>query len=184
MRIADLAALGISRFDFYDGAWLARGTRLVRGVWVSGKRPPSRELEWATVIAQVMPRAVIGLRSAAALHGLTESPDVLELLVPRGSWSRGRLPWPSRCFGVAPRFAELYLEERPLRGQCVLRLTSAVRSAVDLVRYRNRVGPDHASQVLRRWLELGGTAQVALECARALRVERAVKAALRGLGAA
>jgi len=149
---------GFDRQAQHDARHMAmEAERLTYGVWVSPKRLPSATELVAHVMSQLAPRAVVGLRSAAALHGLLEAPEAVDLVLPRGAW-RTRASWPfaHRCFVVTSRAEGDQVVTAPLEPGLSLSSTSAPRTLVDLVRFRRAVAPRLAALALRRFLDLGG----------------------------
>lgn len=152
-----------------------RAVRLTWGLWVSGKRLPSATVLVAHVASQLAPRGLVGLRSAAAVHGLLEAPEALDLVVPRGAW-KTIAPWPfaHHRFTVTSTAGGDDVIVLPLEPGLGLRLTSRVRTVVDLLRFRARVGLPVVALALRRFLDAGGdVATLRLE-ARRLRAATAL----------
>jgi len=138
-------------------AWTRGVARATWGVWVSAERLPSAVALVAHVVGQLAPRGAVGVRSAAAMHGLLEAPDVLDVVVPR-THSRSIASWPfaHRCFVVTSRAGDDQHVCLPVEQDLFLTLTARYRTVVDLVRFRSTVGELTASLALRRILDAGG----------------------------
>ncbi|MEW5742352.1 MAG: type IV toxin-antitoxin system AbiEi family antitoxin [Myxococcota bacterium] len=154
--------------------------RLTRGVWVSAQRLPSATLLVAHVLSQLAARGAVGLRSAAALHGLLEAPEVLEVVMPRGAW-RTQASWPfaHRRFTVACRALDDHVLTVPMEPGLGLRVTTRERTVLDLLRFRRQVGEGAARSALRRFLDTRGDEAVLAGLARQLRVSTALARALK-----
>lgn len=151
--------------------WLREGAQsLTRGVHVSAKRLASVVPLVAHGVSQLAPRGLVGVRSAAALHGLLEAPEQLDLLMPRGAW-RTTADWPFACrrFNVTSTPEGDDVITAPLEPGLDLRATSAARTVVDLARFRCEVGERLAAEALRRFLDRGDDLEAAERLARRTR---------------
>ncbi|GMU61066.1 MAG: hypothetical protein AMXMBFR34_28290 [Myxococcaceae bacterium] len=149
---------------------------LTHGVWVHQGRLPSSTTMVAHVLGQLAPRAVVGLRSAAAMHGLLEAPEVLDFIAPRGTW-RTTAPWPFevRRFDVKGKAAPDQVTHLPLEPALVLPVTSAPSTVVDLLRFRSVVSTSTAALALRRFLDAGGHLDALASLARERRARTALE---------
>ncbi|MEW5739600.1 MAG: hypothetical protein AB1938_11775 [Myxococcota bacterium] len=150
--------------------------RLTWGVWVHEGRLPSSEVLVAHVLGQLAPRALVGVRSAAAMHGLLEAPEALDFVVPRTEW-RTIAPWPFafRRFDVTSTPVGDQVVFVPLEKDLALRVTSALRTVVDLLRLRTVVGLPTAALALRRFLDSGGDEIALASLCRTHRAEKGLK---------
>lgn len=153
--------------------------RLTRGVWVLPGGLPEATLLVAHVLGQFAPNALVGVRSAAALHGLLEAPDTLDFIAPRDGW-RTHCDWPfaHRRFTVSGMADADQVVAAPLEPGLELRATTAARTLVDLVRFRSVVSSAIAALALRRFLDLGGDVAALEHLALALRAKKPLRAVL------
>jgi hypothetical protein len=96
---------------------------------------------------------VVCLLSAAAVHDLTdEVPLAVQIAVPIGTW-RPRITYPPvEVFAWSPDTVELEVQLAQAAPCEQVRVYSAARTAVDLIRLRTRIGEPVAYLVLRRYL--------------------------------
>jgi hypothetical protein len=142
-----------------DGAVVAFSRGLYRkSDWLSDEDPVE--------IAARAPRATLCLRSALARQELIDDiPAEIDIAIPRGSWTRPRLP----------RFGGVTSTPTPLRfgrgrldidGGRSIGLYSAERSIIDAFRMRHFERVDLANEALKRWLRQGGAPSELLSLAR------------------
>ncbi|MGW5364065.1 type IV toxin-antitoxin system AbiEi family antitoxin domain-containing protein [Actinopolymorpha pittospori] len=171
--------VGLHPRDLYrlrDEAVLAE---LSRGVFRKVDEPAPRYPDLLAVAYRV-PRAVVCLVSALAVHDLTDQvPQAVQIAVPRTS-RPPRIDYPptevSR-FGVDT--FELGVELIEAAPGEAIRVYSAPRSVVDVFRLRGRVGESTALIALRRYIA-GRDSRVGelIEIAHALDVARPLRAAI------
>lgn len=161
--------------------WLREEAQcLTRGVYVSSKRLASVVPLVAHVVSQLAPRGLIGVRSAAALHGLLEAPEQLDLLMPRGAWETiADWPFARRRFTVTSMAEGDDVIASPIEPGLDLHLTSATRTVVDLARFQRTVTERLAAEALRRFLDRGGDLDAAERLARQTRASSPFTRSLR-----
>jgi predicted transcriptional regulator of viral defense system len=125
---------------------------LSRGVFRRADAPPASHPELLAV-ARRAPAAVVCLVSAAALHELTdELPLAVQIALPRGHGSpRINYP-PVEVFHFDATTFELGLGDIEAAPGERVRVYTAARTVVDLMRFRRRIGEPLALGALRRYL--------------------------------
>jgi predicted transcriptional regulator of viral defense system len=104
-------------------------------------------------VAYRAPRVVVCLLSAASLHDLTdELPLAVQIAVPKGTWPPKIAYPPVEVFTWSPDTFELGVETVDAAPGEQVRVYSAVRTMVDLMRLRGRIGESIAHIALRRYL--------------------------------
>jgi len=99
------------------------------------------------------PRAVVCLLSAAAVHDLTdELPVAVQIAVPRRTWPPKIDHPPVEVFVWDPATFGLGLETVEAAPGERVRVYSPMRTAVDLMRMRRKLGESVAHIALRRYL--------------------------------
>ena len=172
-------ALGVHPRDLYrwrdDGSVL----ELSRGVFRRSDASEASHPELLGIGLRV-PQAVVCLVSAAALHELTdELPRAVQIAVPRGARApRITYPLVEVFHFDAARF-DLGIELVEAAAGEPVRVYSAARTVVDLMRLRRRIGEPLALGALRRYLrQRGARPAVLLELARPLDVLGPIRAAV------
>jgi predicted transcriptional regulator of viral defense system len=152
-----------------------------RGVYRFAEASPPPHLDLLTVALRV-PRAVIGLVSALAFHGISdEIAHEVTLALPRGA-ARPRLDHaPTRVFTFSGRGYSLGIEHHELEG-VDLKVYGVTKTIVDCFRVRNRLGVDIAVKALARALETRKARPAELvEVAKALRMQHVMAPYLEAL---
>jgi hypothetical protein len=157
---------------------------LTHGVYRKANAPETAHIDLLAVAARV-PRAVVCLESALALHELTdEVPREIQIAVPRGRHvPRFDYP-PLRVSRFDPDTFEVGVELLEVAPGEAVRVYSPARSVVDAIRLRRLVGEVTGLRALRLYLRRRG-AQPAelLEFARVLRIESRVRSAIEAVTA-
>jgi predicted transcriptional regulator of viral defense system len=93
------------------------------------------------------------LLSAAAVHGLTdEVPLAVQIAVPKGAW-RPRITYPPvEVFAWSADTIEREVQSLQAAPSEQVRVYSAARTVVDLMRLRRRIGEPVAHLAMRRYL--------------------------------
>lgn len=178
-------AAGVHPRQLY--AWRDTGmtVELSRGVFRRADAPMPTHPDFLAV-AKRSPLAVVCLTSAAAVWDLTdELPSAVHIAVPRGSRPpRITLP-PVEVSRFDPATFELGLGTIEAAPGEPVRIYTASRTVIDLMRLRQRIGEPLALAALRRYLNTSDARRGELiELARALDVLGPVRGALDILGAA
>ncbi|GGK96006.1 transcriptional regulator [Mangrovihabitans endophyticus] len=143
---------GVHPRDLYaarDGGGLVE---LSRGVFRRADAPAAAYPDLLAVSLRA-PRAVVCLLSAAAVHDLTdEIPMAVQIAVPRGTWPPKLDHPPVEVFVWDPATFELGLDSVEVAPGERVRIYSPGRTAVDLMRMRNKLGESVAHIALRRYL--------------------------------
>jgi hypothetical protein len=107
-------------------------------------------------VALRAPAAVVCLVSAAALHDLThELPLAVQIALPRGHGSP-RITYPAvEVFHFDAATLDLGLGDVEAAPGARVRVYTAARTVVDLMRFRRRIGERLALGALRRYLASG-----------------------------
>ena len=145
-------AEGVHPRDLYaarDGGELVE---LSRGVFRRADAPAAAYPDLLAVSLRA-PRAVVCLLSAAAVHDLTdEIPIAVQIAVPRRTWPPKLDHPPVEVFVWDPATFELGLDSAEVAPGERVRVYSPGRTAVDLMRMRNKLGESVAHIALRRYL--------------------------------
>ncbi len=131
-------------------------------------------------VAHRSPRAVVCLLSAGSIHDLTdEVPAAVQIAVPRRTWPPKISPPPVEVFSFDAATFDLGLDAVEAAPGEMVRMYSAARTVVDLMRLRGRIGESVAQIALRRYVTSPG-AEVGelLELARSLDVLGPVRSAV------
>jgi len=93
------------------------------------------------------------LLSAAAVHDLTdENPLAVQIAVPKGTWPPRITHPPVEVFTWDPANVDLGLEMVEAAPDEPVRVYSAARTVVDVMRLRSRIGAPVAHVALRRYV--------------------------------
>ncbi len=153
---AQARAAGVHPRDLYRGRDDGTVVELSRGVFRQGDAPEAAHPELLGIALRV-PHAVVCLVSAAALHDLTdELPRAAQIAVPRGTRSPRITYPPIEVFHFAAATFDLGLEVQEAATGEPVRVYSAARTVVDLMRLRRRIGEPLALGALRRYLHQRG----------------------------
>lgn len=162
-------------------AWRERGEifELSRGVFRREDAPDASRPELLGV-ARRAPLAVVCLVSAAALHDLTdELPLAVQIALPRGARSPRITHPPVQVFHFDASTFQLGLGEVEAAPGEQVRVYTAARTVVDLMRFRHRIGQPLALGALRRYLiSAGARPGLLLDLAQPLGVLGPVRAAV------
>ncbi len=178
-RSRDAVAAGISWRDLYAMRDEGEILQLSRGLYQRADAAGGGDLDFVTVCGRA-PEGTICLDSALAYWDLTDDiPAVVHLAVARGA-HRPRIDHPPTRVHVfhAATFQLGRLRVGAERGEQFW-ITDRERTIVDALRLPRLVGEDAALQALRRYLAARPDRARLAETARALRVWRGVREALR-----
>jgi hypothetical protein len=146
-------AAGVHPRDLYaarDGGELVE---LSRGGVFRRADAPAAAYPDLLAISLRTPRAVVCLLSAAAVHDLTdELPIAVQIAVPRRTWPPKLDHPPVEVFVWDPATFELGLDSAEVAPGERVRVYSPGRTAVDLMRMRNKLGESVAHVTLRHYL--------------------------------
>lgn len=163
-------AAGVAPSTLYRMRERGEVVELSRGVWRRADAPPTA-YESLRAVALRAPHGTVCLVSALAVHDLTdEIPTEVDLAVPKGT-TRPRIAYPPvRLHVFDPDTFDLGREAIEVApGEPVI-VYGPVRSVVDALRLRHRIGSDLAHGALRRLLERRrGAAGDVMTTARTLR---------------
>jgi predicted transcriptional regulator of viral defense system len=99
-----------------------------------------------------IPRGVICLTSALAIHGLTTHiPHSVDVALPPGGWTPVIRHPPTRLYRFSPASMSEGVEEHVVDGTRI-RVFSAAKSVADSFKFRNKIGLDIALEALRAYL--------------------------------
>jgi hypothetical protein len=174
---AEARAARISSRDLYALRDKGIIQELSRGVFRTADAPASAHLDMIAVAAR-SPISVVCLESALALHELIDDiPTQLHIAVPRGSRPPAIDYPPVTVSRFDPETFPVGIERFEAGPGEYVRVYSAVRSVVDAMRLRHRVGESLALHALGRFLRANGSAGVPqlLELARLLGVEGPIR---------
>lgn len=154
MRMADAVQAGIHRTTLYAMRNSGIIEQLSRGLYRLADAPPLANPDLVTVARRV-PRGVVCLVSALALHDLTtQIPHEVWLAVPRES-EPPRVDYPPiRVFRFASQAFAAGVETRDMDGTKV-RVYSREKTLADCFKYRNKIGLDTAVEALKRYRQQG-----------------------------
>lgn len=154
MRMATAVQLGIHRTTLYAMRDAGVLERLNRGLYRLADALPLASPDLVAVARRV-PRGVICLISALAVHELTtQIPHEVYLAVPRDS-EPPRLDYPPvRVFRFGNRAFTSGIETRDMDGTPV-RVYSREKTLADCFKYRNKIGLDTAMEALKRYKQQG-----------------------------
>lgn len=143
---------GVHPRDLYASRDSGLIIELSRGVFRRADAPLASYPDLIAVACRV-PRAIVCLVSAAAVHDLTdEIPTVVQIAVPTPSRPpRITLP-PTTVFRFDPETFELGLSSVEAAPGEPVRIYNPTRTVVDLMRLRHRLGEPTALGALRRYL--------------------------------
>jgi predicted transcriptional regulator of viral defense system len=181
VRSKDLDEFGIPRA--YLSRLMERGRirRVARGLY-ERTDAPSDERETLAEVCATVPRAVVSLFSAAQLYDLTVTmPHAVWISLPPGT------PRPRVDF-VALEIT--YVDPALLTGSAVqildyfgadIRVTTPVRTVVDMFRFRSRVGLEAALETLQAYVQRNRTFDALMAEAGRLKVDKVMKPYLEAL---
>jgi predicted transcriptional regulator of viral defense system len=154
MRMAEAIQAGIHRSTLYAMRDAGVLEQLSRGLYRLADAPPLAVPDLVTVALRV-PRGVVCLVSALALHDLTtQIPHEVWLAVPRDS-EPPRVDYPPiRVFRFANQAFAAGIETRDMDGTKV-KVYSREKTLADCFKYRNKIGLDTAVEALKRYKQQG-----------------------------
>lgn len=154
MRMAAAVQAGIHRTTLYALRDSGVIEQLSRGLYRLADAPPLANPDLVTVARRV-PRGVICVISALALHDLTtQIPHQVWLAVSRDS-EPPRIDYPPiRVFRFANQTLAAGVETRDMDGTNV-RVFSREKTLADCFKYRNKIGIDTTVEALRRYKQQG-----------------------------
>lgn len=123
--------------------------RACRGVYIPGNAPDDQKTLTRITCSRV-PKAVVCLKSAAAIHELLEPSPDLWLGIGHGSWrSTTKLPLPIKwvCRPPKDRFTDVQLHI-----VWKVPVTTPERTIAELLKFRKRVGESCAQDALRNFV--------------------------------
>jgi predicted transcriptional regulator of viral defense system len=154
MRMANAVQAGIHRNTLYAMRDAGVLEQLSRGLYRLADAPPLANPDLVTVARRV-PRGVVCLISALALHDLTtQIPHEVWLAVPRDT-EPPRVDYPPiRVFRFANQAFGAGVETRDMDG-AKIRVYSREKTLADCFKYRNKIGLDTAVEALKRYKQQG-----------------------------
>ena len=181
LRTSAALAAGIHPRTLYALRDAGSIERLARGLYRLADLPPLGEPDLVTV-AQRIPRGVVCLISALAIHDLTtQIPHVVHLALPRSARHPVLEHPPLQVYRFSERAFETGVETVVMDGVPV-RVYTAEKTIADCFKYRNKIGLDVAMEALRRYqARRGASLRKLLEYARVCRVERVLRPYLEAL---
>jgi len=182
---AEAHQIGIHPRDLYRWRDTGQTLELSRGVFRQADAPTPTYPDFLAV-AHRAPRAIICLISAASVWDLTdELPAAVTIAVPRGTRPPQITFPPVEVSRFDPERFDLGLTHLDAAPGELVRIYSAARTVVDLMRLRHRIGEPLALGALRRYLSQRDADRSELtELARALDVLGPLRSALDVLEAA
>jgi len=141
---AQAAEHGVPRWRLYELRDKGLVVSLSRGVWRLADAPPTAH-ESLVAVSLRAPRGTVCLVSALSFHDLTdEIPSAVDLAVARGH-NRPHIDYPPVAVHVfdADTF-ELGREHREVAAGETVPIYNEVRSVIDAIRLRHRIGSDVA----------------------------------------
>jgi predicted transcriptional regulator of viral defense system len=154
MRMAKAVQVGIHRNTLYAMRDAGVIEQLSRGLFRLAETPPLANPDLVAVARRV-PRGVVCLISALALHDLTtQIPHEVWLAVPRNS-EPPRLDYPPiRVFRYANQAFAAGVEKRDM-DDTEIRVYSREKTLADCFKFRNKIGLDTAVEALKRYKQQG-----------------------------
>ncbi len=154
MRMAHAVRAGIHRNTLYAMRDAGVIEQLSRGLFRLADAPPLANPD-LVIVARRVPRGVVCLISALALHDLTaQIPHEVWLAVPRDS-EPPRVDYPPiRVFRFAHQAFVAGVETRNMDGTKI-RVYSREKTLVDCFKYRNKIGLDTVVEALKRYQQQG-----------------------------
>ncbi len=154
MRMANAVQAGIHRTTLYAMRDAGIIAQLSRGLYRLADAPPLANPDLVAVARRV-PRGVVCLISALALHDLTtQIPHEVWLAVPRDS-EPPRVDYPPvRVFRFATKAFAAGIETQNMDGTPV-RVYSREKTLTDCFKYRNKIGLDTVLEGLKRYKQQG-----------------------------
>ncbi len=154
MRMTNAVQAGIHRNTLYAMRDAGVIEQLSRGLFRLADAPPLANPDLVTVARRV-PRGVICLISALALHDLTtQIPHEIWLAVSRGS-EPPRVDYPPvRVFRYADKAFAEGIEIKKM-DDSPLRVYSREKTLADCFKYRNKIGLDTVVEALKRYKQQG-----------------------------
>lgn len=174
MRTAEAIAAGVHPRTLYrlrdEGILVA----LSRGVYRLAELPEPADPDLLVVTTRV-PRAVVCLVSALALHELTtEIPHEVHIALPRGTRTPKLDYPPLRVFRLSGDAFTAGVEHHRV-DEVEVPVYDAEKTIADCFRFRNKIGTTVATEALSAWLKRGKTSiPKLLEYARIDGVERVI----------
>jgi predicted transcriptional regulator of viral defense system len=175
MRMANAVQAGIHRNTLYAMRDAGVVDQLSRGLYRLADAPPLANPDLVTVARRV-PRGVICLISALALHDLTtQIPHEIWLAVPRDS-EPPRVDYPPiQVCRFADKAFAAGIEIRKLDTTHV-RVYSREKTLADCFKYRNKIGLDTAVEALKRYKQQGRiNAELLMQHAQTCRVANVIR---------
>jgi predicted transcriptional regulator of viral defense system len=154
MRMTKAVQAGIHRNTLYAMRDAGGIEQLSRGLFRLADTPPLANPDLVAVARRV-PRGVVCLISALALHDLTtQIPHEVWLAVPRDS-EPPRVDYPPiRVFRFANQAFAAGIETRDMEGTKV-KVYSREKTLADCFKYRNKIGLDTTVEALKRYKQQG-----------------------------
>ncbi len=154
MRMANAVQAGVHRNTLYAMRDAGVIEQLSRGLFRLADAPPLANPDLVTVARRV-PRGVVCLISALALHDLTtQIPHEVWLAVPRDS-EPPRVDYPPvRVFRYADNAFAEGIETKKM-DDTPLRVYGREKTLADCFKYRNKIGLDTAVEALKRYKQQG-----------------------------
>jgi len=175
MRMATAIRAGIHRTTLYAMRDTGILEQLSRGLYRLANSPPLANPDLVAVARRV-PRGVVCLLSALAVHDLTtQIPHEVYLAVPRDS-EPPRIDYPPvRIFRFGNQSFKSGIETHSTDGT-LLRIYSREKTLVDCFKYRNKIGLDVALEALKRYKQQGHIdAEALMRHAQICRVAKVVR---------
>ncbi len=149
--------------------------RLSRGLYRWSDAPAATDPD-LVIVARKIPKGVVCLVSALALHGLTtQIPHAVHLALPRPARAPVLTYPPVEIHQVAPTIHAAGVETVDVSGTAV-HVYSPEKTLADCFRFRNQIGMDVVLEALRAYRSRrGADFQQVLEFARLCRVENVMR---------
>ena len=181
LRTAQALRMGIAPRTLYTLRDKGYIIRVARGLYRLADQPahPHQDL---LVVAQRVPKGVIGLISALAFYELTtQVPHQVYVALPNHA-EKPRLDYPPlRLFWLSARPYRAGIQEHLIAGIPV-RMYSPEKSIADAFKFRHKIGLDVALEALKRYLQREDVnLEELLAMARVDRVERVMRPYLEAL---
>lgn len=149
-RTSHARALGVDSRALRDLVDRGLVEQLSRGVYRDARQPPPSDPDLLVVAAR-MPRAVLCLISALALHDLTdEVPHEVHVALPHGAEPPRLQHPPLRFVRLRPASFTAGVELHKVDG-VDMRVFGPAKTVADCLQFRNLVGLDTALAALKAW---------------------------------
>lgn len=150
LRTAEALKAGIHPRTLYQLRDAGTIQQVSRGVYRLAEKEWSADPDLLAVAARI-PRGVICLTSALAVHELTtQIPHVVEVAIPPGGWTPTITHPPIRVYRFSGESMRAGVDSRVADG-IAIRMFNPEKTIADCFKFRNKIGLDIALEALRMY---------------------------------